>query len=86
MRTDAKKGKIHIDTWADGKSGTRVEFYSIEQGSHAWPSGRRISATPLIWKFFAEHARGKPDQESSAKPGATKKKRSTGQRKKAVVR
>jgi polyhydroxybutyrate depolymerase len=45
-----------------------VELYSIEGGGHTWPGGppvggsvgrvsRDIDATPLIWAFFAQHAR-----------------------------
>jgi polyhydroxybutyrate depolymerase len=45
---------------------TSVELYTIVGGGHAWPGGpggipdsdqpvTNISATQLIWKFFAAH-------------------------------
>ena len=45
---------------------TAVDYYVIDGGGHAWPGGKRmlklldapstaISATPLIWRFFAAH-------------------------------
>ena len=57
-RTELHSGKVHVDTWADGKSGTRVELYSLEDWGHGWPTGKsKVAATELIWKFFQEHAR-----------------------------
>jgi polyhydroxybutyrate depolymerase len=46
--------------------GIAVDYYVIDDGSHAWPGGKRlakfldepsqaIAATPLIWQFFATH-------------------------------
>jgi polyhydroxybutyrate depolymerase len=64
-RRDIHDGRIHIDTWTGGRSGTRVVFYSIERGSHMWPGGRRggVNATELIWKFFEQHPRRPARQE-----------------------
>jgi len=57
-RSDLHDGKVHLDTWADGKNGTRVELYSIEGWGHGWPNNKsKVAATPLIWKFFQQHAR-----------------------------
>lgn len=60
-RTELHDGKVHVDTWADGKQGTRVQLYSLEGFGHGWPNGKsKVDATPLIWAFFEEHARAKP--------------------------
>ncbi len=65
-RTDLHAGKVHVDTWADGKSGTRVELYSLEGWGHGWPAGNcKVAATDLIWKFFQQHAR--PPKATSKK-------------------
>jgi len=44
------------------KDGTAVVLYEIRDGVHAWPGGQRgavaagtISATDLMWTFFASH-------------------------------
>lgn len=53
-------------TYQDCASGTGVELYTIQAGGHAWPGGtsgweggdaptRTISASQLIWDFFAAH-------------------------------
>ncbi|MGK0303961.1 MAG: polyhydroxybutyrate depolymerase [Planctomycetota bacterium] len=64
-RTELHKGKVLLDTWADGASSTRVELYSLKGWKHGWPTGRaKVSATKLIWKFFEEHARVPAGQES----------------------
>jgi len=50
------------------RDGRAVELYTIEGGGHTWPGGppagravgrvsRELDATPLIWSFFARHAR-----------------------------
>lgn len=66
-RTDLHDGKVHLDTWAAGKRGTRVELYSLAGWGHGWPNGRsKVTATPLIWKFFQQHARA-PQPAASAR-------------------
>ncbi|MCL5611190.1 MAG: polyhydroxybutyrate depolymerase [Chloroflexi bacterium] len=58
---------IQHDTYANCANGTAVELYTIIDGGHAWPGGngpawpggdqptKTISATKLIWDFFAAH-------------------------------
>lgn len=56
---------IQHDTW-DCAGNINVELYTINGGGHAWPGGRAgrngadeptqtISASQLIWEFFAAH-------------------------------
>jgi polyhydroxybutyrate depolymerase len=53
--------------------GTAVELYAVEGQGHAWPGGQKgvrfgnvdaptteISATDLMWEFFARHPKGPP--------------------------
>ncbi len=55
--------------------GTAVELYAIEGQGHAWPGGQKgirfgnvdaptteISATDLMWEFFARHPKGSAAQ------------------------
>lgn len=58
---------IKHDIYADCADGTAVELYTIIGGGHAWPGNtspgrpgadqptQSISATQLIWEFFAAH-------------------------------
>lgn len=58
---------IQHDTYSDCANGTAVELYTIVDGKHAWPGSdgpawpggdqptQTISATELIWEFFAAH-------------------------------
>ena len=57
---------IQHEEWTGCKSTTAVELYTIIGGGHAWPGGVRgrpeadqptesISASPVIWEFFAAH-------------------------------
>jgi polyhydroxybutyrate depolymerase len=57
---------IRHDIWMGCAGSTSVELYTIVGGGHAWPGGpggipdsdqpvTNISATQLIWKFFAAH-------------------------------
>ena len=56
------------DTYAGGRDGAEVTLWTVEGGGHGWPQvgGRSsigvspagISATDLIWGFFAAHPRG----------------------------
>jgi polyhydroxybutyrate depolymerase len=57
---------IHHETWTGCTSSTAVELYTIIGGGHSWPGGQggwvgsdqpttTISASQLIWKFFAAH-------------------------------
>lgn len=68
-RTELAKGKVHVDTWAKGKKGTRVELYSVEEWGHGWPRKSRggIDATQRIWEFFKEHGRLAPGEKRRPK-------------------
>ena len=58
---------IRHDTYTSCVNGTAIELYTIVGGKHAWPGGKgpawpggdeptqTISATELIWAFFAAH-------------------------------
>ncbi|GIK55803.1 MAG: polyhydroxybutyrate depolymerase [Chloroflexi bacterium] len=54
------------EVWTGCAAATAVELYTINGGGHAWPGGRpgwpgadqpvtSISASSLIWEFFASH-------------------------------
>jgi polyhydroxybutyrate depolymerase len=55
------------DVYSNCANGTTVELYTLFEGKHAWPGSsgpagpggdqpvQSISATMLIWEFFAEH-------------------------------
>jgi polyhydroxybutyrate depolymerase len=68
--TRTRKGHVIHDVYAGCADGTAVELYSIEGQGHAWPGGQNglrygnvdaptqeISATDLMWDFFARHPR-----------------------------
>ena len=58
---------IQHDTYTNCADGTAVELYTIVGGKHAWPGSngpawlggdqptQTISATKLMWDFFAAH-------------------------------
>lgn len=57
---------IQHDVWTGCSASTSVELYTINGGGHAWPDGeagrvdadpptQSISASQLIWEFFAAH-------------------------------
>jgi polyhydroxybutyrate depolymerase len=57
---------IQHTVWAGCTTSTSVELYTVIDGGHAWPGGaagraeadpptQTISASQLIWKFFAAH-------------------------------
>jgi polyhydroxybutyrate depolymerase len=59
-------GDVRHDTWGDCADSAAVELYTIAGGGHAWPGGQKgepladqptasISASELIWQFFAAH-------------------------------
>ena len=61
-RRELRDGKVVHQQWNGGSAD--VEFYSLVDGGHGWPSQRRdVPASELIWKFFASHP--KPAQERS---------------------
>ncbi len=59
-------GDIRHEVWTDCAGSTSVELYTIVGGGHTWPGGvlegsgadqptSTISASQLVWKFFAAH-------------------------------
>jgi polyhydroxybutyrate depolymerase len=57
---------IQHEVWSGCTNATAVELYTILDGGHAWPGGeigwpgaeqptQNISASQLIWEFFATH-------------------------------
>jgi len=60
-----EKGNIRTEVYRGGKDGAEVTLYTVKGGRHAWPGGeayvlgseptREISATDLMWEFFAGH-------------------------------
>ena len=62
------KGNVIMERYRGCREGTEVVVYTIKGEGHSWPGGRRwapwaslptreISATDLIWEFFANHPR-----------------------------
>jgi polyhydroxybutyrate depolymerase len=66
----SESGKIIRRTYANGENGTEVVLYTTVGGDHWWPGNpytsspgspwlvdtiQEISATDLIWEFFAAH-------------------------------
>jgi len=65
-RESTPRPGVHLSVYGDCRAGSEVELYRIEGGGHSWPGGDRlslvlpeasqaISATPVIWEFFASH-------------------------------
>jgi polyhydroxybutyrate depolymerase len=61
VRTKLNDDNILIDTWENGRNGTRVTLVSIVNGTHDWPGGMTvrgpetlsgISGVDMIWEFF----------------------------------
>ncbi len=50
-------GSLVIKSAATCKDGTGVTSYTIVGGGNEWPRSATLSATKLIWQFFAVHAR-----------------------------
>ncbi len=61
-----EKGNVVSEIYSGCKSNTAVELYTIKGGGHAWPGGvggtffadaptKEISATEVMWEFFAKH-------------------------------
>jgi polyhydroxybutyrate depolymerase len=59
-------GDIRHEVWTGCAGSTSVELYTIVGGGHSWPGGlpegpgadrptSTISASQVIWKFFAAH-------------------------------
>ena len=62
----SQTGTIRHDVYTGCAGGASVELYTIQDGEHAWPGGQavspqvgepitEISASPLMWEFFAAH-------------------------------
>jgi polyhydroxybutyrate depolymerase len=57
-------GDVREDVWEGCEANASVELYTIFSGGHVWPGSERsgssgtnesLSATDLIWEFFATH-------------------------------
>lgn len=65
--TDETVGLSRCQTYAGGRDGSEVTLWTIQGGGHGWPkadgrptiavSPAGISATDLLWAFFAQHPR-----------------------------
>jgi polyhydroxybutyrate depolymerase len=66
-----ERGGVVLATYAGCRGDAEVALYTVEGGGHAWPGGlaggprgdaptRAISATDLMWAFFARHAKRRP--------------------------
>jgi polyhydroxybutyrate depolymerase len=55
----AETRDVQVDTYLGCKAGTSVALFTIPGGHHMWPgttiSRVNLSATDVMWKFFAEH-------------------------------
>lgn len=61
-----ERGSIVHDVYNQCRDGSALELYTIKNGGHAWPGGKKvsergdeptqeISATDVIWNFFKNH-------------------------------
>jgi poly(3-hydroxybutyrate) depolymerase len=50
-------GSLAIRTAASCKDSTGVAYYTLVGGAHEWPRSATLSATTVMWRFFAAHAR-----------------------------
>ena len=50
-------GSLVIKSAAGCNAGTGVAYYTLVGGDHEWPRSATLSATKLMWQFFAAHAR-----------------------------
>lgn len=63
--TILRQGEVTGEQWGGCAGGADVALYTIEGKGHSWPGSsmpatittRAISATDLIWEFFAAHPR-----------------------------
>jgi polyhydroxybutyrate depolymerase len=51
-------GSLVIRSAVDCKAATGVAYYTLVGGGHEWPRSANLSATMLMWQFFAAHPRG----------------------------
>jgi polyhydroxybutyrate depolymerase len=49
------RGSLQLQTWDNGKQGTRLAFATYHGGQHSWPAGDAAtpSAGDVIWSFFS---------------------------------
>lgn len=68
-------GNLKKDVYKNGKAGTEVVLYTIKDGGHSWPGGKKgypqgdppsqeINATKTMWEFFKAHPK-KPANEKT---------------------
>lgn len=50
---------VHVENYSGCRNGAAVAIYAVQDGHHIWPgtrfSGNDVSATNIIWSFFAHH-------------------------------
>jgi hypothetical protein len=73
-------GAIVKDAYGGGAGGTEVVLYTIRGGGHAWPGAvgpvagdeptQEISASELMWEFFARHPKGGAAAEPDVRLGS----------------
>lgn len=74
-------GAIRKETYAGGTGGAEVIVYTVVGGGHSWPGGvpptrpgadaptQEISASELMWEFFARHPKAGPAVRVTAPNG-----------------
>ena len=68
-------GTILRQTYTGGQEGAEVMVSTIRGGRHVWPH-RELSATELIWEFFARHSRNTTPRQAIRR-GVTPTKEAT---------
>ena len=46
-------GPVTGQGWGDCTSGADVVLYTIQDGTHDWPTA--VDAAQMIWNFFSKH-------------------------------
>ena len=73
--TPDEDGTILRQTYTGGQERTEVMVSTIRGGRHVWPH-RELSATELIWEFFARHSRNTTPRQAIRR-GVTPTKEAT---------
>lgn len=85
-REVSPSGTIVKDTWDGGIDGAEVILYTVVHGGHAWPGSvaprpgadpptREISASELMWAFFAAHPKPAPAPGPNPTPAPRPRRR-----------
>lgn len=80
LPTTEQQGASRRETYAGGQDGAEVTLWTVQGGGHLWPkpdspagppgTTAGISATDLIWAFFASHPRAVGGTSGRARPAA----------------